>query len=83
MKHLSYQQSIFHVSEEKKDSSSSGKKIGEAPSFIELLQGQNVIDGDSVTLQCRVSGINFNNLLYIILTSCPSLLIKGIIHQNN
>ncbi|KAK3703484.1 hypothetical protein RRG08_024788 [Elysia crispata] len=28
----------------------------ERPTFVELLQGQSVTDGDAVTLQCRISG---------------------------
>ena len=28
----------------------------ESPTFMELLQGQNVSDGDAVTLQCRIAG---------------------------
>lgn len=32
------------------------KVTAEAPRFVELLQGQSVNDGDSVTLLCRISG---------------------------
>lgn len=40
----------------KKQDRGQEKKGEEAPRFIELLQGVSAVDGDPITLQCRIAG---------------------------